>query len=264
MNMPKMKIKPRYAAKHAMRLGRHHSPTLLSAIAVAGVAGTAYYTLKASFAAAKVISDKETMERVHGQGVDRTPQEKALLVWKLYIPAAGVGAATIGCIVASNRIQVRRLAAMAAAYGVLSGDFDEYRAKALEMLGDKKGKALDDKVAEQKMVANPPPADVPLEGDEQWFCLLPTMKYFKSTRAKVDKAQNDLNYHLLHGGDMCADMNAAYAFLNQESTHVGDQLGWTSEQQVEFVVTPIFMPDGRTATGIKFVPEPSPDFADLH
>lgn len=259
-----MKIKPKIAVKHVGRVMQQNSPTLLSAVAVVGVAATGYFTFKATWQASKVLADKETMERVKGEGQTRTPQEKALLVWKLYIPAAGVAAATVGCIVASNRIQVRRLAAMAAAYGVLSGDFDEYRNKALEVLGDKKSKALDDKIAEEKMVASPPPQGIPLEDGQQWFCDLSTMRYFKSDRAKVDKARNDLNYHLMHGGDICADINTAYGFLGLDSTNVGGQLGWTSEQIVEFVLTPVFMPDGNTATGIKFTPEPGPDFADLH
>lgn len=259
--MPKMKIKPKFAAKHAARMVQQNSPTLLSAVAVVGVAGTAYYTLKATFKAAEVIESKNVPTTPR---LPLTPQEKALLVWKLYIPAAGVAAATVGCIVASNRIQVRRLAAMAAAYGVLSGDFDEYRNKALEMLGEKKAKTIDDKMAEEKMTASPPPQGIPLEDGQAWFCDLSTMRYFKSDRGKIDKARNDLNYHLMHGGDICADMNSAFAFMGLESTNVGGQLGWTNEQQVEFVLTPIFMPNGDTATGIKFAPEPGPDFADLH
>jgi hypothetical protein len=262
--MKKQLLKPKIAMHHAGRLVKTNSPTLLSALAVVGVAGTAYLTFKATWQASKVISDKETMETVRGEGQTRTPQEKALLVWKLYIPAAGVGALTIASIVASNRIQVRRLAAMAAAYGVLTGDFDEYRNKALEMLGEKKAKTIDDKMAEEKMTKNPPPQGIPLEDGESWFCDLSTMRYFKSDRGRVDKARNDLNYHLMHGGDICADLNAAYGFLGLPSTGVGGLLGWTSEQVVEFVPTPIFMPNGDTATGIKFVPEPAPDFSDLH
>lgn len=262
--MKKQLIKPKIAVHHASRLVRTNSPTLLSALAVVGVAGTAYLTFKATWQASKVISDKESMERIKGDVAPRTAQEKALLVWKLYIPAVGVGALTIGSIVASNRIQVRRLAAMAAAYGVLTGDFDEYRAKALEMFGDKKVKTLDDKVAEKKMLDKPQPQGIPLEDGEAWFCDLFTMRYFKSDRGKVDKARNDLNYHLMHGGDMCADVNSAYGFLGLQSTNAGNLLGWRSDQVVEFVLTPIFMPNGDTATGIKFVPEPDPDFADLH
>lgn len=263
MNMPKMKIKPKVAMHHAGRMVRTNSPTLLSAVAVVGVAATGYFTFKATWKAREEVSRLEALAIASGND-SLTPQERALKIWKLYIPAAGVGAATIGCIVASNRIQVRRLAAMAAAYGVLSGDFDEYRNKALDLLGDKKAKSIDDKMAEEKMVANPQPQGIPLEEGQAWFCDLSSMRYFKSDRGKVDKARNDLNYHLMHGGDICADINAAYGFLGLPSTNVGGQLGWTNEQQVEFVLTPVFMPNGDTATGIKFVPEPDPNFADLH
>lgn len=261
--MKKQLLKPKIAMHHAGRMVRTNSPTLLSALAVVGVAGTAYLTFKATWEAAKVIDNKESMERIKGEDrYTRTAQEKALLVWKLYLPAAGVGALTIGSIIASNRIQVRRLAAMAAAYGVLTGDFDEYRNKALEMLGEKKAKAIDDKVAEKKMVDNPPPVGIPLEDGQSWFCDLSTKRYFKSDRAKVEKARNDMNYQLIHEG--YAELNEMYAYLGLDSTNVGGQLGWEAESRVEVIFTPIFMPDGQTATGVSFTPEPKPDFDSLH
>lgn len=263
MNL-KPKIKPKVAAKHVGHIVQQNSPTLLSAVAVVGVAATGYFTFRATWKASQVIADKETMERVHGEETTRTVQDKALMVWKLYLPAAGVAAATIGCVVAANRIQVRRLAALAAAYGVLSGDFDEYRNKALEMLGDKKAKTLDDQVAEKKMHATPPPYGLPIDEGKAWFCDLSTMRYLKSDRQAVESAFNQLNYHLLHSGELYATLNNLYAFLGLDSTAVGDQLGWTNEQQVEFVPSPVLMPDGSSATGIKFTPEAKPDFDSLH
>lgn len=258
----KLNIKP--TVKHFGRSLQVQSPTILSGLAVVGVAATGYLTFKATWRSAQVIGDKETMERVHGELKERTPSEKALLVWKLYIPAVGVGALTIAGIVASNRIAVSRLAAMAAAYGVLSGDFDEYRGKAIELLGEKKGTAIDHQIAEKKMAKNPPPQGIFIEDGQAWFCDLSTMHYFKSDRQHVEQAVNNLNYSLLHGGDSYASLNNAYAFLGLPSTSVGDQLGWTAEQQVEFTPTPVLMPDGSSATGIKFTPEPAPDFDSLH
>jgi hypothetical protein len=258
-----VKFKPKFAAKHVGHLVQQNSPTLLSALAVLGVGATGYFTFKATWQAREEISKAEMSAIADGTD-SLTRQEQALKVWKLYIPAAGVGAATIGCIVASNRIQVRRLAAMAAAYGVLSGDFDEYRNKALEALGDKKAKEIDDKVAEEKMKKTPPPVGIPLEDGQSWFCDLSTMRYFKSTRGDVEKARNDLNYSMAHGGCMYATLNEAYSFMGLATTNVGDSLGWTNEQQVDIVFTPVFMPNGDTATGFKFTPEPAPDFDDLH
>lgn len=252
-----MKFKPKFAAKHVGHIVQQNSPTLLSAVAVVGVAATGYFTLRATWRASTIVDDAETDRKV-----TLTTQERALLVWKLYIPAAGVGALTIGCIVASNRIQVRRLAALAAAYGVLSGDFDEYRNKALEMLGDKKAKAINDKIAEEKMLANPPPQGVFLEEGKSWFCDLSTMRYFKSERQKIDEARNDLNRRLLDGE--YADLNEFYAFLSLDATNVGNQLGWNQDDRVEVIYSAILMRDGSAATGFSFSPEPRPDFDSLH
>lgn len=248
-----------------------NSPTILSAIAVVGVAATGYLTFKATWKAREVI---DANPYLYEDGPDvltnrqKTTAEKALLVWKLYIPAAGVGALTIVSIVASNRIAVRRLAALAAAYGVLSGDFDEYRNKALELLGDKKAKSIEDKMAEEKMTRNPPPqaiapADVNmLESGKGWFQDLSTGQNIIADRQQMEKARNDLNYSLLHDG--YADMNQWYSFAGFDSTNLGGQLGWKSEEQIEVVFSPVMLPDGRTATGVKLHPEPSPDFDSLH
>lgn len=268
-----MKIKPKFAAKHVGHLVQQNSPTILSAVAVVGVAATGYLTFRATWKASEIVQETydekiaehgSTQRTLENGALPLNFQEKALLVWKLYIPAAGVGALTIGCIVASNRIQVRRLAALAAAYGVLSGDFDEYRNKALELLGDKKAKTIDDKMAEEKILSQPPQTGIFIDEGKAWFCDLSTMRYFKTDRQFVDDACNKLNYQLLHGGESYASLNNAYAFLGLKSTGVGEQLGWTSEQQVVFIPTPVLMEDGSSATGIKFSPEPSPDFDSLH
>jgi uncharacterized protein DUF6353 len=264
-----VKFKPKFAAKHVGRMVQQNSPTLLSAVAVVGVAATGYFTFKATWKAKELVQEEDNHRIAIAAAGDTVPstltaQEIGLKVWKLYIPAMCVGSATIGCIVASNRIQVRRLAAMAAAYGVLSGDFDEYRNKALEMLGDKKSKAIDDKIAEKKMHENPPPKDVVVAEGKAWFCDLSTMRYLQTDRQAVEHAVNQLNYMLLHSGNMYATLNNFYAFLGLPSTNVGDRLGWTNEQQVEFIPSPVLMEDGSSATGIKLAPEPAPDFDDLH
>jgi hypothetical protein len=256
------KIKPKIAAKHVGHIVQQNSPTLLSAAAVVGVAATAYFTWRGTREATRILDLEISAQPVIVGGHPLTPVEQMAKVWKFYMPAAGVGALTVGCIVASNRIQVRRLAALAAAYGVLSGDFDEYRNKALEMLGEKKHKSVDDKIAEEKMHATPPPQGIYIEDGKGWFCDLSTMHYFKTDRASMEKARNDLNYYLLHEG--YADLNEAYAFMGLSSTSVGGLLGWKAEEQVEIVFSPTLMPDGLSATGIKWHPEPKPDFDSLH
>lgn len=258
-----MKIK--HAAKHLARNAQVQSPTILSALAVIGVAGTAYLTFKATWKASQVITEEEERGQEATGDIDYQFKTSARIekIWKLYIPAAGVGVGTITCIVASNRIAVRRLAALAAAYGLLSGDFDEYRDKAIELLGDKKAKIIDDEVAMQKVHSKPPP-NVPfeLQDGSSWFCDLSTMRYYRATRGEVEKGRNDLNHFLMN--ETYASLNEAYGFLGLEGTGVGDQLGWGADNQVELVFTPVFMPDGSTATAFSFKPEPKPDFDSLH
>jgi hypothetical protein len=205
------------------------------------------------------------MERMRGEGRERTAMEKSLLIWKLYIPAVAAGVGTMGCIVLSNRIQARRAAAVLAAYGVLSGDFDEYRNKAAEMLGVKKTDELDTKLATEKMEKTPTPAamlGVPFEDGRSWFCDLNSMRYFISDRQTIEKARNDFNHAL--NQEQYMTLNEMYELMDLEGTDLGKQLGWKADQRVEVNFTPVLMPSGVAATAFKFHPKPSPDFDDLH
>lgn len=256
-----MKIKPKVAAKHVGHLVQQNSPTILSAVAVVGVAATGYLTFKATWKASRIIDDLQSDRAVQADVPMMTVSEQALKIWKLYIPAVGVGATTIFCVVASNRIAMRRLAALAAAYGLLSGDFDEYRNKALELLGDKKAKTIDDKMAEEKILKNPPPAGILLEEGKSWFQDQSTGRYVKTDRQAVERACNDMNYKLQHGGEFYVYLNDFYRFLGMDITTTGDLLGWTNEQKLDVKFTPVMMPgDQAAATGFRIVPEPSTDF----
>lgn len=259
-----MKFKPKFAAKHVGHLVQTNSPTILSAVAVVGVAATGYLTFRATWAGHRLVTDENLTRQSTGSSlpIPLTKQEQALKIWKLYIPAVAAGVGTVGCIVLSNRIHARRAAAMLAAYGVLSGDFDEYKAKAREILGEKKSKDIQDQIAQDKVTKVPAPLGIPLEDGQTWFCDLNTMRYFKSDRQSVEKARNDFNYMLPKESYM--SLNDMYSLIGIDSTELGKTVGWKADQRVEVNFSAVLMPDGSAATAFTFNPAPSPDFDDLH
>jgi hypothetical protein len=257
------KINPKVAVRHLGRNIQTNSPTILSVVAVAGVAATGYFAVKAGMESAKKIEDDRYKESIRSDRVtppkERTAQEKALLVWKLYIPAVVTGTATIGCIVASNRIQARRMAAMLAAYGVLSGDFDEYKEKAQELLGQKKTTELREHMGERKQTNYPVPANgVLVPEGKSWFLDARRGVYLLTNREFIDGTVNEMNFSILNHGE--ASLNEFYTQLGMDPVGYGNYLGWNQKHKCAVKYTPIISEDRGAVTVFEFQNGPRPDF----
>src|SRR5450756_64940 len=120
---------PILARRIARSIGMN-SPTILSGMAVAGVVGTVVLAVKATPKATVSVSEAEISKNVwteaqadaHTKGipvddyVPLTSKEIVQATWKLYLPAAISGTATIACIIGANQIGLRRNAALLGAY----------------------------------------------------------------------------------------------------------------------------------------------------
>lgn len=246
-------MKLKIQARHIGKIIQEQSPLILTALGVAGTVGTAVLVAKASWKASAQV-DAVAIE----SGTALTKKEQALKVWKLYIPAVGVGALTITCIVAANRIQTRRLAAIVAGYAVLSGDFDDYREKASEMLGGKKSAELDTARGKKLMAeATGPNITGPMPDGKSWFLDKTTKRWHITTMETIKGAQNEINYTILNHGD--ASLNDFYAQIGMDPCDLGDKVGWNKKNKVELKFTSILTED-RGAVGVfEFVRGPVPN-----
>ena len=68
--------------------------------------------------------------------------QTAMKFAKLYGPSVLLGAASIGCILASHRILNKRNAALAAAYSIVDKGFKEYRSRVIDRFGEETDKEL--------------------------------------------------------------------------------------------------------------------------
>lgn len=254
--MKKLKIQPKQAARHLSKNIQMNSPTILSAVAVVGVAATGYLTFKATWKGAKRVEDVESMERVRGESRERTAMEKSLLIWKLYIPAVATGVGTMGCIVLSNRIHARRAAAMVAAYGVLSGDFDEYKEKARELLGAKKADEVDQQLVKRQIERNPAPTGLLIPDGQAWFLDKASGRYCLTTYETIKGVQNELNYTIINHGD--ASLNDFYTQLGMDPIRIGDLLGWNRKNKVDVKFTPQLTDDRGAVVAFEFIRGPIP------
>lgn len=247
-------------SKDLGRFVAEQSPQILTVLGVAGVGVTVYFTHKAAFKASKEIEDERYTRSINQTittPVVLTDAEKAKIVWKLYIPAATAGVMTVACIVASNRVHARRFAAIAAAYGVLSGDFDEYRDKASEMLGLKKSGELNEKLARETVVGNLPSGTVLPDG-KTWFCDMATKRVFPSTMETVKSGMNKVNFQCNAQKD--ATLNDFYDAIGVEQCDVGDILGWNGSKHCDLEFIPILTDSHGAVTAFKFISGPFPNY----
>lgn len=147
------------------RLGlqlRKHSPEILIGVGIVGTVVSTVLACKATLKVEEVTSEaKKKIEKIHtatetgvteiGETYSKEDSKKdltivytrtALDLAKLYAPSVVLGAASVGCMLASHNIVSKRNMALAAAYTAVDKGFKEYRGRVVERFGDQLDKEL--------------------------------------------------------------------------------------------------------------------------
>jgi hypothetical protein len=169
-------------AGRALLYTQKHSPTILFAAGVVGVAGTVVLACKATLKVEEILEDaqKKSLDIKTVQHATYTEQDRkqdlaihytqtTLKLAKLYAPSIAVGVLSIAALTGSHHILSKRNAALTAAYSTLQKGFDEYRKRVRDELGEEKdlefrhGKQKISEVDPEtgKKVARTGPADDP-------------------------------------------------------------------------------------------------------
>ena len=135
---------------------KKHSPEILVVTGVIGVVTSTVMACKATTKVNDIVTEsKETINKIHdcvGKGLHTSDGEeytqevanKDLAIvytqtaWKfvkLYGPSVLIGAASIGCMVGSNRILRKRNVALAAALTTVEKSFKDYRGRVIDRFG---------------------------------------------------------------------------------------------------------------------------------
>ena len=135
---------------------KKHSPEILVVTGVIGVVTSTVMACKATTKVNDIVTEsKETIDRIHdcvGKGLHTSDGEeytqevanKDLAIiytqtaWKfikLYGPSVLIGAASIGCMVGSDRILRKRNVALAAALTTVEKSFKDYRGRVIDRFG---------------------------------------------------------------------------------------------------------------------------------
>jgi hypothetical protein len=254
-----MKIKLSILTKQAKKAVADNSPAILTALGVTGTLTVAYLTGKASFRAAEILA-KETAQREVDGDPEMDNWDKADLVWREFIPAAGLAAMTVSAIIGANHISTKRVAAFASAYSMAEKGFAQYKDKVLEKVGPKKEGEIRTEVA-QDQVHKPHTIVLTDKGEHICFDLW-TNREFLSDIERVRSAVNDINFQIINEG--YASLSDFWALIGLDSTAESDDIGWNTDKKLEVDFDSVLTKDGKPCMTIGFKTLPRPRFYNAY
>lgn len=265
---------------------KKHSPQILVVAGVAGVVTSAVMACKATTKLSVILEEtKESIDTIHdcaetgnvnGHIYTEEDSKKDLTIVyaqtglklvKLYGPSVALGAASIGCILTSNRIMTKRNAALAAAYMAEHTSFKDYRNGLIERFGKELDRELKYNIKTQEVeeivknedgteevvkktinVADPnrysPYSIVFDDGNTGWDPDPGITKFF------LVQQQNYANKLLQERGHLF--LNEVYDMLGAQRTKAGAEVGWIYDEKdplsdnfVDFGIFDIYSPKAR-------------------
>lgn len=242
LKYPKINVKP---FVRACKVGlTKNAPTILTVTGITAMASSTYWAVKAT-PKALALKEKAEVEKNKKAGTfkidsvnDWIPLTKVEIVetcWRCYAPAFITGVLGAACLVGANSMNLRKNAALAAAYALSETNFKEYREKTLEEVGEKKEEKIRNAVAEEKITKNPVNTSTVLEtGNGDTLCYDAICgRYFKSSIEKLKSAINELNMFLMEDGT--ASLNDYYELIGLPEGGLGYDLGWNLNEHHETV-----------------------------
>lgn len=238
--------------KTCARFLRKNGGTLLAIGASVGVVLTAIETGKATIKAEKLV---ELNKDVPEYGM----KEKVKDCWQFYIPAAVLGAGTIGCIIGSNMLSRKEIASLSAAYVALGKSYQQYRRQVAERIGSE----AEADILEKSKV------EEPAEEDKQLLCYEPfSNRYFHATEAELYDAFYQTNRDFSLNGKV--SINNLYSYLGLDYLPEKDDVGWCSDYMIneweyfwiDFVANKQTTDDGLEVYQVYAFQPPIPDYLD--
>lgn len=247
------------------RLADENSPVILTGMAISGAFLSTYFAAKGAFKAAAVLDEYHTIQAIgeDGEVHQRRPntQEKFLLTYKLYVPAAATLAGTSACMIMATKIGLDRTAAMAGALVISERTYDQYRDKVKETLGENKHTKIDDAVAADQVAQAQLPAIVLGEG-EQWCFDRWSGRFFKSSMEEVKQSLNRFNESFLQEDYM--SLTEFYNYLGLDEIQQSDYIGWRRDDGILELDITSTLKENRACIAIGFKRAPMPNFQNTH
>ena len=240
------------------------SPEILTGIGIAGMITTTVLAVKATPKALKLIDETKAAEEKE----ELTAVETVKVAWKPYVPAAITCVASTACLVGASSVHARRDAALATAYQLSTTALNEYKAKVVETIGEKKERVIHDKLAEDKVKEKPVKnTEVIFTGKGATLCLDDLSKrYFRSDKDKIMRAMNELNYAMSTGMEMYVSLNEFYDEIGLPRIPLGDDLGWCVGKQglIDIHFGAVLTEDDEPCMVIEYLTPPEYGYSKLY
>lgn len=255
----------RTASRFGLQL-KKHSPEILIVAGIVGGVTSAVMACKATTKIDLILADaKDKIDTIHecaanpemkDQYTEEDSKKDLALVYtqtglklaKLYGPALLLGAASVGCILASNNIIRHRNAALVAAYTAVDNSFKDYRGRVIERFGKELDRELKYNIKSEEIeeisvdesgketivkktidVAGTDPnvyspySVVFDDGNTGWDPDPELSKFF------LIQQQNYANDRLKARGHLF--LNEVYDMLGAQRTKAGAQVGWIYDEK---------------------------------
>lgn len=207
--------------KSAQLVLSKHSPEILTGIGIAEMLAAIVLAVRATPKALDLISEAEEEKEE-----SLTKTEIVKVAWKPYVPAAIACTASIACVVGANSVNLKRNAAIAAAYKLSETALSDYKAKVIETIGEKREREVREKVNQEHIDKAPVSKNeviITEKGNTLCYDSI-SGRYFKSDIEQIKKIVNILNRRMM--SEMYVSLNDFYDELDLEHISVGDDLGW--------------------------------------
>ena len=217
-----MKLDVKALSRSVTAFVKKRTPEILTGVGITGMITTTVLAVKATPKALMLIE-----ERKLDLEVEKLPKlEIVKTVWPCYVPSVISGLASTACLIGASSVNMRRNAALAAAYALSETTLKEYQEGVIETIGEKRASEVRDEIAKKKVDSNPiTNKEVVMTGQGETLCLEPLSgRYFRSDIEKVRAAVNNVNFMLLN--DDYISLNDFYCELGLGETKMGEQLGW--------------------------------------
>lgn len=236
-----------------------NAPTILTTIGAAGAVASSFLFGKAAYRSVAIL-EEERVKRYQMTPnlleIKLAKKDYVTLLWQEYLPATGVLTLSVVSTVFSNRINTKRIAAMAAAYSLSEKAYSEYREKVVEKFNANKERQIRDDIAQDHVTKNPPKdSQIIITGNGDVLCHdLPTGRYFMSNMEKLRSVMNDVNAQVNEIGH--ATLSDFYVKLGLTTTPYSEAIGWTTSKLMDIHFSAVLTDENMPCISIDYSVEP--------
>lgn len=214
-----------------------HGMDILYGCCIAGMVGG---TVLAVQATPKALAAKQAAEQEKGSKL--TVGETIKTCYKYYIPTAGVIAASATGLVAIAVKKNEEISKLALASIAAEKAITDYKDKVVEVIGEKKAKEIDTRVAEEKVAAKPIPAAITTDGSQTVIFDEWSGRYVNATIDQVRNGFANAYVDMMRNGpdeDYYITVNDVYSRIDIPLTPAGEDSGWNAS---DGILAETFMP----------------------